>query len=487
MSGSELHRKNRRCGEPVERCDPANVQCVDLGKLEPTPAMDNQLVFLQEMVRAHGDCFRFQTPISQITVFNHPQHVKEVLRRKELERSTLARFILGRGLLTTAGAFWRHRRSLMQRFFLKENSQSYATVISSTIESTIQQWQARAADGQVVDVIQEMNRITLRVIIKAFCSTTLSDGEIDAFSEALTLVLNDIGELQRAATGSRPVTCPERNRRLKTAMSVIDGCVNDMIAKRKRNVSGRDDLLSHLLNTTNEFGRPMSDQEIHNEIKTLLLAGHETTAMTLSWVWYVLSRYPDAEARLHRELDRLLPSEFPDALEIQKFVWVQQIFQEIMRLYPPVWLLVRHAKQDVQIGRYKVMAGDSALVSPFMVHRHQSYWDEPNSFVPERFTGGLAAWQKDAYMPFGQGSHLCIGMHLAQLEQTMVLAVLAKRFCVRPLTGQKGEMVAGVTLRMKSGFLAKIELREHKQQQKLVSHTVEADSFVRNSTRCIKF
>ena len=166
----------------------------------------------------------------------------------------------------------------------------------------------------------------------------------------------------------------------------------------------------------------------------------------------MLSRPPDAEVRLHRELDRLLPAGLPVALEMPKFVWVQQIIQEVMRLYPPVWLLVRHAKQDVQIGQCKVMAGDSALVSPFMVHRHQSFWDEPDSFVPERFTGGLAAWQKDVFMPFGQGSHLCIGMHLAQLEQTMVLVVLAKRFRVRPLTGQKGEMVAGVTLRMKSGF-----------------------------------
>jgi len=363
----------------------------------------------------------------------------------------------------------------MQRFFLKENSQSLETVISNTIESTIQRWQARADDGQAVDIIQEMNRITLGVIVKAFCSTTLSDGEIDAFSEALTLVLTDIGELQRAATGSHPTVCPERNRRLKTAMSVIDGCINDIVAERTRDVSGSDDLLSHLFNATNEVGRPMSAQEIHNEIKTLLLAGHETTAMTLSWVWYLLSRHPDVEARLHREVDKLLPVGFPVASDMPKFVWVQQIFQDVMRLYPPVWLLVRHAKQDVVIGQHKVMAGDSALVCLFMVHRHRGYWDEPNSFVPERFAGGLTAWQKDVYMPFGQGSHLCIGMHLAQLEQTMVLAALAKQFRVHPLPGQKGEIIAGVTLRMKSGFLAKIELREHEQQGNLVTHAVGAN------------
>jgi cytochrome P450 len=192
----------------------------------------------------------------------------------------------------------------------------------------------------------------------------------------------------------------------------------------------------------------------------LLASGHETTAMSLSWAWYLLSRHADADVRLLREVDDVLDGYQVGVDDLPKLRWTEVVLKETLRMYPAIWIIVRRAIKDTEIAGVDIPKGDSVISCIYLLHRHTDYWKSPDDFMPERYSEPTKqSPMDDSYLPFGQSHHMCIGMHLAMLELQMALAALAKRFRIRPVSDSVIEPFAGVTLRMQGGFPAALELR----------------------------
>ena len=348
----------------------------------------------------------------------------------------------------------------MQSHFLRDQVSLFAPVIASVIASTIDRWQTTSESGGQVDIAVEMNRLTLDVIARTLFTKQLANGEINRMGDAITLLLEDMAGIQSAITGHRPSFSPQRNKSFRDAVTVIDEILLEMIEERRRDHSPSNDLLTSLISAANEQGQPMSDQEIRNEVITILVSGHETTAMSLSWAWYLLARHPQAEEQLHYEIDEQLEGRPPSVDDVPKLHWTTMVLKEAMRMYPPIWIIVKRALKPGEIAGIRIPAGDSVVTCLHTVHRHSDYWEAPNAFRPERFADSTGYVRyEDAYLPFGQGNHRCIGQHLSMLEQTMALAALAQRFRVRPVSDSVIKPLAGITLRMQSGFPARLERR----------------------------
>jgi cytochrome P450 len=304
-----------------------------------------------------------------------------------------------------------------------------------------------------------MYRLTLAAIAKSLYSASFTESQITAFSKAISFLLDDISTVQSGMTGNDATFSPQRNRQLDEANGTIDAFVYDMISARRSDSSPPDDLLTRLLSSRNERNQPMSDVELRDEVVTLLLAGHETTAMSLTWAWYLLSQHPEAERRLHAELDAKLKGHASTVDDLPHLPWTRQVIQETLRLYPPIWVMVRHATESGLVGDIEIDEDDCLVVCTFAAQRHPNYWEEPAAFHPERFASKLSRRQQDAYFPFGEGGHMCIGMHVATLEQAMVVSTLAQRFRVRPLPDREVKPIGGATLRIRNGMQATIEFR----------------------------
>ena len=444
-------RRNATCLPEVD-----GVGCVDTGWCDDAIMSKDPISFLGGLVREHGDCVRYQSALGRYVVFNHPQHVKKILHSTHLTRGTLLRFIFGDSLVTSQGSLWRQRRNLLQPFFLPKYVETFGDVISSVIDRTKKRWQASVAACEPVDIGQEMNRIALEVIFAALCSLSPSSQQINTLAVAISSLFDDLSEIQKASLGYPIAISPRRNRNVTEATNVIDEFIYEIIHRRRSETSPPCDLLSHIINTKDLDGRVLSDKNLRDELVTIILTGHETTAMSLSWMWYLLSLHPSSERRLHRELDEVLGNRSPKISDLPRLVWTEQVIKEAMRLYPPIWFIVRHAKEDIEVDGIKVSAGDFPIVCLSTLHRHPMFWDNPNKFDPDRFAGGLSRSQSGAFLPFGLGSHVCIGQHISMLEQMMALASLGSQFRVRPIDNRQIKPFAGVSLRMDSTFMANI-------------------------------
>ena len=473
--------QNQKHSDPSNHVANVEIQCVDLGWCDTAMATQDPLSFLRQLFFEHGDCVRYRSSLGRYIVFNHPKHVKEILHNTHLTRGTLLRFVFGESLVTAQGSLWRHRRNLLQPFFLHKYVESFDAVISSVIDNTAKRWQTHAASCNLVEITKEMNWLTLELIVAVLCSTSLSKDQIETFGGAISSLFTDLSGIQDASIGCPITMSPRRNREIVKATRVIDEIIYEILAKRKCEPSPPNDLLTHLINARNENGGQMSEKALRNELVTIILTGHETTAMSLSWAWYLLALNPDSEKRLHREVDEVLGNRLPTIADLPHLTWTEQIIKETMRLYPPIWSIVRQAKQDVCIGGIKVSAGEFPIVCLSILHRHPRYWDNPDRFCPERFSGELAPSQNEAFLPFGLGSHICIGRHISMLEQTMALAALASRFRIKPLAGHEIKPFAGVSLRMQPGFPATLELRNSTQSSAIVGQSIASRGVVEPS------
>jgi cytochrome P450 len=333
-------------------------------------------------------------------------------------------------------------------------------VISCVVDSTIERWTTIAKLGGRIDVTMEMHQLTLDVIMRVLFSKELTGKQNQEMGNAVTSILNDLANIQSAITGCHPTVSPERNKRFKGSIAIIEEILYEMIDERQRALSPPDDLLTHLINAEYEQGRRLTRQEIRNEAIMLLASGHETTAMSLSWAWYLLSRHTDAEERLLREVDDVLPGRRVGVADLPKLRWTEVVLRETLRMYPAIWIIVRRAIKDTQIAGVDIPKGDSVISCIYLLHRHADYWKSPDDFLPERYSESTGQSPvDDAYLPFGQSHHMCIGMHLAMLELQMALAALAKCFRIRPISDSVIEPFAGVTLRMQDSFPATLELR----------------------------
>src|SRR5215213_8836315 len=361
------------------------------------------LALLTRLAREYGDVARFTAATQTVYLLNHPDYIKDVLvthhaRFKKGRALQRAKRLLGEGLLTSEGDFWRRQRRLAQPAFHRQRVGAYAETMVAYAEKTSARWR----DGETLDVSSEMTRLTLAVVGKTLFDADV-ESDADEVGAALTEVMNLFGYLMLPFSELlEKLPLPPR-RRFERARARLDGVIYRIIEKHRREGLDRGDLLSTLLHASDEEGdrTGMTDEQLRDEVMTIFLAGHETTANALSWTWYLLSQNPEAEARMHEEIDALLEGRLPTAADVARLVYTTKVFSEAMRMYPPAWTVGRRALNEYAMGEYVAPAGSIILMSQYVTHHDPRFFPEPFKFDPERWTPeAQAARPKFSYFPF---------------------------------------------------------------------------------------
>jgi cytochrome P450 len=420
------------------------------------------LVFLTRTAREFGDVVYWRGGPVEFVFVNHPDLIKEVLvtrqqkfiKSRGLQRSK--RF-LGEGLLTLEGDAHRRQRRLAQPAFHKDRIAAYGTAMVAYAERARGRWRA----CETLDVSHEMMRLTLAIVGRTLFGAEV-EGEADAVSEAFTVIMHQFNRLVMPFSEYLDRLPLPSNKKIARAAARLDETIYRMIAERRATGEDRGDLLSMLLAARDEEGdgTGMSDKQLRDESMTLFLAGHETTANALTWTWYLLSQSPEAEARLHAEIDEVLGGRLATAADLPRLKYTEAVFAEAMRLYPPAWAIGRQALEDFPLGEFVVPSGAMILMSQWVMHRDARFWPDPERFDPDRWTPeARAARPKFAYFPFGGGARVCIGEQFAWMEGVLVLATIAQRWRFRLAPSARVAPQALITLRPRYGMRMTVEAR----------------------------
>jgi cytochrome P450 len=419
---------------------------------------------LQLFLDAHarlGERVRMRMgPFFTLLSLSSPEDVKHVLvdqapRYHKGFNVRPLKTLLGEGLLTSDGDFWKRQRRLAQPAFHRERMGGFAAVMVDATERMLARWRSRPDASAPFDLSAEMMRLTLSIVSRALFSTDVSE-DAQRVGEALTLLLEETNR-RVLSLAPVPLAVPtRRNRAFRAALRTLDGVVLDIIARRRRGETRGDDLLSLLMDARDaESGEGMSDAQLRDEVMTLFLAGHETTANALTWAWYLLLQHPAEATRLAAGVDAALGGRAPAFEDYARLSGATRVLEEAMRLYPPAWALGREARVPDRIGGQEVPARPNFLVVtlPWVVHRNPRHWPEPERFDPDRFLPErVAARPRLAYIPFGAGQRMCIGQLFALVEGTLVLAMMARAFTFSLVPGQRVEPEPLVTLRPRYGL-----------------------------------
>jgi cytochrome P450 len=409
------------------------------------------LAFFQRAHDAHGDVVRFSFGPETVYLLSHPDLVRDVLLTQAqkfhkglgLER---AKLLLGEGLLTSEEGFHLRQRRLLQPAFHKGRIATYAASMVEVARAGTARW----TDGEELDVPKEMARLTLGAVAK-----TLFDADVEGAAADIGQALNDTLGLFGALSlpfGTLVLKLPlPAVRRFRRGRARLDAEVRRIIVERRLEERDRGDLLSMLLLARDEEGQPMSDGQLRDEAMTLFLAGHETTANALAWAFHLLGENPGVEAALHAELDAVLAGRLPTPEDAPRLAVTTAVFSEALRLYPPAHVLGRRAQVALTLcDGTQLPEGSLAVLSPYVVHRDARFFPEPTRMDVGRWTAeARAARHRFAYFPFGAGTRSCIGEAFAWMEGTLMLAVLASRFRLRPVPGSTVRTEARITLRPK--------------------------------------
>jgi cytochrome P450 len=420
------------------------------------------LTLLAGLAREYGDVARFKAGPQSVYLLSHPDHVRDVLvtnnaRFKKGRALQRAKRLLGEGLLTSEGEFHRRQRRLAQPAFHRQRVAAYGRVMVEYAERVSARWR----DGAELDVSEEMMRLTLAVVGK-----TLFDAEVESDADevgaALTEVMNLFGYLMLPFSELlEKLPLPPRRRFLR-ARARLDAVIYRIIEERRRTGGDRGDLLSTLLDAVDEEGdrTGMTDEQLRDEVMTIFLAGHETTALALLWSWYLLAQNPEAEEKLAAELSEVLGGRAPRVEDLPRLRYAEGVVKESMRLYPPAWGVGRECVRECEVGGYRVPRGRQVLVFPWVVHRDPRWFRDPLAFRPERWgEESVSRLPKYAYFPFGGGPRLCIGNYFATMEAVLVLSTIARRFRLRLVPGQTVELFPAMSLRPKGGVMMTPEKR----------------------------
>jgi len=416
--------------------------------------VENPLSFLEDLIREQGDVARYENPYGQVCLFNHPHHVQTVLHSHTFLRTSLLEMTLGKGLLSSEGDAWRTRRRLMQPFFQEHRLPRFGEVTVDRTLAMLDRWTADAGRAEPIDVTAELRRLTLDVALKALLSVDL-DREPEAWDEAFTVVIDDLGAISLTQFNVPLRITPDRNARFQQASRALDQNIYRVITDRRALDRKPDDLLSWLV-TAGDSDTALSDRDIRDEVITMLIAGHETTAIAIAWLFSLLERHPDVETRLVEEVDRELGGRLPSTADLPRLAFTRMVFEEAMRLYPPVCFLTRQAVEDGEVAGHAVPAKTTVLLSPWTTHRHKDFWDEPERFNPDRFAPRETPRHRYSYFPFGGARHQCIGQSFGMIEGPLVIALILQRCRVRIVPGQTVEPRPMITLRLKHPLLATV-------------------------------
>ena len=398
----------------------------------------------------HGFLINKPEYIEHVLLTNHSNYSKSRFLRRLLGP------LLGEGLLISEGEFWRHQRRIAAPAFHHKRISGFVDTMVLCTEATLARWRALT---QPFDVAAEMMALTLNIVARTMFSTDVS-GEVEVVRRLMDVVVNlrpsvfDIFGLPEWLPQLKPLA-------YRRAIAEFEALVSRLLAERRAEGIDRGDLLSMLLTARDpETDEGMTDKQIRDEILTIFLAGHETTATALSWTWYLLARHPEAEARLHDELERVLGGRMPSYADLTELKWTRMVIEEAMRLYPPAYRILRTAIGEDRIGGVRVPPGTTIDINIYVTHRNPNLWPAPESFEPERFTpAAVALRHRFAYLPFGGGPRICIGNGFAIAEAQIILAAIAQHYRVHLAANHAVQPIGLVTLRPKNGFWVTLEAR----------------------------
>ena len=418
------------------------------------------LIFLKRLLDQYGDVVRYQSRFGPCFVFVNPVHVQAILHDENYRRASLVKMMLGEGLLAVDGPFWRSQRRLMQRDFLPARIEPMVANMVRRTSMLADQWRSAAESQQPINVMSDMTRLTLQIVVEALFSNDLPDSKMTDLCAAVTQTIEDLGEISWTIFGTPMHFAPGASEKFAAGRKIIDQTCYEMISARRALPQDRRprDLLTLLVESDSGDGG-MSDRQLRDEIVTMLVGGHETTALALSWAWKLLAENPRVEAQLHGELDQMLQNGPPSMQNLARLPLSRAVFQESMRLYPPVWYMARVANEESVIDGHPIPRGACIMVTAWFTHRHREYWPDSERFNPQRFLDPNVLQHRYAYFPFGGGRHQCLGMHFANIEGAIILAILAKQFRLVPLAGQEVRPMPGITLRQSPPMRAMVELR----------------------------
>lgn len=406
--------------------------------------------FHLDMTRNYGPVSRYRYFTLETRYMSHPDAIARVLQfnqrnyDKESFDYKVLREVLGVGVLTSSGQEWLTRRRMLQPSFHKALLPQYGRAMSEIAEETARSWETRSGAEWTINVLPEMSRLTLRVVGRALFGLELA-GVADTVSWAMDVSNRVLSDYTYVPFPPLFVPTPSHREQAR-ARQVLDRIANWILSQGREEDAN---LLGRMLAYRDpETGQRESAQSLRNEIVTLLLAGHETTATLLGWTWHMLAQHPEVEAKLHSELDAVLsgrPAEYGD---LDSLPYTRTVIEETLRMFPPAWLLNRRAVEEDEVCGYHVERGSLVIACPYATHRHPEFWDDPERFHPERFAAGNGfPRHRYAYYPFGGGPRQCIGSDFAFAEARLVLATLAQRFVLRPTGEEEVRLVPMITLR----------------------------------------
>ena len=431
------------------------------------PVVGSILDFRSDILRAlldgwreYGDLVEFNVAGASYLVV-HPDYIEHILRDNESNYPHApfldARWakIVGNGLVTSKGDFWARQRRLADPSFHSERIAGFAQIMTETTEEMLDAWKPRIEREDPIDVREEMMRLTITILSKAMFSADIWE-KTDTISRVVSVLLTHASNRLFS-----PVDIPDQvplpsNRRYVAARDEFDELIYGIIAERRR--EPREDLLSMFLAARDEeTGEHMSDEQGRDEVRTMFIAGHETTATSLAWTWYLLSMFPDVAQRLRGELNEVLGGRSPTAADLPSLGYTWRVIQESLRLYPPIWMYLRTAIEDDVIDGYQIKAGKNIYLSPYITHRHLDFWDNPEGFDPDRFAPEKTqGWHRFKYWPFGGGPRKCIGNNFAVVEMQLVVATVAQLYELVLVPGHQVVVQPGLSLRQRDGVLVNV-------------------------------
>lgn len=405
--------------------------------------------------RNYGDVVRMRFLYLTAYFIYHPNDIEYILStnaenfvKSRSLRSPFFHALVGQGLLTSEGELWRRQRRLAQPTFHRKRIESYGMVMVEYAQRATVDWK----EGEIRDIHRDMMRLTLEIVVKLLFSSDISrdaDRVGDILSEMTTPFASQ-ATLKWILDNRLPTRA---SRRYHQNVAKIDQIIYRIIGDRRARKSDEVDLLAMLLAAADEDGSRMTDRQLRDEVVTLFLAGHETTALTLSWAWYLLAKHPKVAAKFHDELEAVLAGKMATAADLPRLKYVEMIAKESMRLFPPAYAVGREAIKECEIGGFRVPAGTQLFMFQWATQRDPRFFEDPDRFYPERWDEVNASnLPKYAYFPFGGGPRVCIGNYFAMMEIILILATIGQRYRFSLAPNQSLSLLPAMSLRPRDGI-----------------------------------
>ncbi len=423
----------------------AELRLIPPGPAEKYNAAQDLLSWMTDQFNRFGSIYHASVYGAHVYVVSDPQHADHILRknwqnyRKGLVIKRVG-LLLGNGLMVSEGEFWKSQRQMIQPAFHEEAIGGLIDVIAKANVALLKEWEHAALENMSANVTSDISHLVLKVVL------------ISIFGEDYEQVAPHFNILSDESA---------RNLQFAQTFRPLGKMVLEIANQRRRQNIISTDMLGMIMHARDrKSGQVMPDQQLVSEIMTLIVAGHETTASTLNWIWYLLSSNAEVEEKLASELNTLPGSDSPDLSDLPRFVYTRHVIEETLRLYPPGWLMTRRALKDDQLGDYLVPAGTEVYISPYLIQRHPAYWEAPARFNPDRFNAVQSQNRHPMTMlPFSAGPRKCIGEFFARLEMQVHLMTIAKHLRLRCVSGQQVQLDVGVNLRNKYDFIMTPEIR----------------------------